>query len=76
MNKKKVKIILCKECEGEGQTHHCKLVDYHKGLYKEWEETCNICRGSGRIQRTTETTITEEPYETPRIDIKVVHGNT
>ncbi len=62
---KKIEISLCSICGGKGVKCNSELSDYHKGEYRYWSETCSHCEGHGRVEVTTETTITIKPYKTP-----------
>ena len=45
------KIEICRNCLGVGKL---------KSLFKD--TTCHVCEGSGRVSKTTEITITVEPF--------------
>ena len=54
------KIIMCETCTGSGVVHQRELEDPHRGEYKEWNEICTRCLGSGRLIKTTSIEI--NPY--------------
>jgi DnaJ-class molecular chaperone len=56
-----IEIIICKNCDGKGTVENRDLVDYHKGIYDISHETCHICKGSGRMKKTT--TVIIEAYK-------------
>jgi len=58
---KKVELILCVKCSGEGVIQWDELVDYHKNDYETHTEPCKACNGSGRLVKTIETTY--KPFE-------------
>lgn len=60
------KIIICSKCNGEGVKHCNELTDYHKGIYRHWDEVCEKCEGSGRLLETT--TVKTKPYKPTKIE--------
>ena len=51
-------IVLCEKCNGSSTVKRSELVDYHNCIRKEWFESCDICKGSGRLLKI----ISYEPY--------------
>lgn len=54
-------IIICDLCNGRGYTKHEELIDYHKREYNITKQDCRKCKNSGRLVKTTTTTI--NPYQ-------------
>ena len=60
-------ILLCLECNGVGTKSHEVLIDHHKGDYETRHELCRLCKGQGRIRKTTTTEVTITPYDNPKV---------
>ncbi len=56
-----IEIIICERCKGKGTNKERELVDYHRGEYNTTYIKCTLCKGSGRLKKTT--TVTIEPFE-------------
>ena len=58
-------IILCDNCKGSGLINHEQLVDYHKCEYSYWTTQCKACKGSGRLVKKVNYSITAFVPEKP-----------
>jgi DnaJ-class molecular chaperone len=56
-----IEIIICEKCKGTGTVEVRELIDYHHGTYNITDKECSLCKGSGRMKKTT--TVTIEPYQ-------------
>ena len=50
------KIIICKNCEGNGYKTRHNITDYHRNEYDVEKFVCGHCGGKGRIREITEIT--------------------
>ena len=60
-------ILICEGCSGSGIVQQSELEDYHKGEYRYWNTVCTMCKGNGRLLKTTEVTIV--PYDNPEVSL-------
>ena len=58
-------LVLCHRCKGEGVIHCEECTCYHRGDYDRWNETCDTCKGSGRLIRIE--TVKYSPYKNPTV---------
>jgi DnaJ-class molecular chaperone len=56
-----IEITICERCKGKGTNENRELIDYHRGEYNSTYMQCPLCKGSGRMKKTT--TVTIEPYQ-------------
>jgi len=60
-------IVICSACDGVGTIQQSELSDYHRGEYKYWNTVCTMCKGSGRLLKTTTSTIV--PYDNSEVTL-------
>jgi hypothetical protein len=56
-----IEIIICERCKGKETNEERELVDYHRSEYNITYIKCTLCKGSGRLKKTT--TVKIEPFE-------------
>lgn len=67
MRHESFEIVICPSCNGRGYKTYEECVDYHKREYETIKTVCDICDGSGRLNKIVRTTFEKlKPYEIHR----------